>query len=119
MDRAMALLTLDCTDESAAPGVLHQHAEVGPPKHRGIAVDVGDRELDGGPGRPPDDGVEGQERADGDVRRQGDRQGAAEAEKAEDDQSHGPELPRRRHHLHSLRKIQPTTHGKKKLEACQ
>ena len=83
--------TLDCADESAALGVLEDDAEVGAPQHGGVAVDVVDGELDGGPGGPSDDGVEGEERADGDAGRarrrlQGGWQGGAEAEQPEEEE---------------------------------
>ena len=81
--------TLDCADESAALGVLEDDAEVGAPQHVGVTVDVVDGELDGRPGGPADDGVEGEERADGDAgwahrRLQGDGEGGAEAEQLEE-----------------------------------
>ena len=81
------VFTLDCADESAALGVLHEHAEVGAPEQGGVAVDVVDGQADGGGGRAADDGVEGEEGADGDAgraRRQGDGQGAAHAQHAEE-----------------------------------
>ena len=81
------VFTLDCADESAALGVLQEHAEVGAPEQGGVAVDVVDGQADGSGGRAADDGVEGEEGADGDAgraRRQGDGQGAAHAEHAEE-----------------------------------
>lgn len=118
-------VTLDCADESTALAVLHHHAEVGPSEHGRVAVHVGHGELDGRPRRPPDNGVEGEERADGHVRRLGCRRGAAEAK---DEQTHrsSPALPPTPHHLHSplLRGGGPVTvsaaniaPGKKKLES--
>lgn len=78
---------MDGADEAAALGVLGDDAEARAVEHGGVAVDVGDGEVDGGGGRPPDDGVEGEERADGHVarprRRDGQRHHAAEAEHPE------------------------------------
>lgn len=65
------LVTLDDADESAALGVLLHHAQVCPVENAVVAVHVGDGQLDGDLSRPPDDGVEGEERADADVRRPG------------------------------------------------
>lgn len=81
---------MDGADEAAALGVLRDEAEVRSSEDSGVAVDVGDGEVDGGPGGPPDDGVEGEEGADGEVGRPGragEAQNAAEAEDTEQRQS--------------------------------
>jgi hypothetical protein len=81
---------LDCACESAALCVLEDDGEVGAVEHGGVAVDVFDGELDGGPGGPSDDGVKGEEGADGDVGRasrrrlHGDLQDGAEAKQTEE-----------------------------------
>jgi hypothetical protein len=68
-ERERELSTLDCACESTAVGVLEDNGEVGTAEHVGVAVDVVDGELDGGPGGPSDDGIEGEEGADCDVGR--------------------------------------------------